>query len=163
MSAGLVRPLPRLIASAISMLRRRRLLLGVLAAALLVLAYATGTLLQRRARQDELTLWSQAVARAPRSAPAHFHRALALEALGRFPEAEASAAEAITWDPAMGPAYALYGRLVLRRGEVEQAIHALSRAQRYAPSDPSTLRLDQELAARTSPAGPVSPSSPPAR
>jgi len=76
-------------------------------------------------------------------------RALALAALGRYPEAEAAAADAITRDAELGPAYALYGSLVARRDAIEEAEQALSRARRWAPDSPSTLLLELEIAARS--------------
>jgi tetratricopeptide (TPR) repeat protein len=76
-------------------------------------------------------------------------RAMALEALGRLPEAEAAAAEAVRRDPELGAGYALLGGLLVKRGAVAEAERALARARTLEPDRPSTLLLEVELAAAT--------------
>ena len=105
-------------------------------------------LLQRGAPEPALRHFDQARALGEQAGELDRRRAMALEALGRFPEAEAAAAAAITRDPQLGPAYALYGGLMVRRGAFEEAEHALERARRWSPDSPSTLLLEIELAAK---------------
>ena len=62
-------------------------------------------------------------------------RALALEALGRYREAEAAVADAIMRDPELGPAYALYGSLVVRRDAIEEAGGAVLADEWVHPAD----------------------------
>jgi tetratricopeptide (TPR) repeat protein len=105
-------------------------------------------LLQQGRPEPALKHFDQARALGEQAGELDRRRAMALEALGRFPEAEAAAAAAITRDPELGPAYALYGGLMVRRGSWEEAEHALTRAQRWAPESPSTLLLEVELASK---------------
>jgi tetratricopeptide (TPR) repeat protein len=75
-------------------------------------------------------------------------RAMALEALGRFAEAEGAARAALERDPTLGSAHALLGGLLARRGDLGGAASALKNAQRLEPRAPSTLLLAAEIATR---------------
>jgi tetratricopeptide (TPR) repeat protein len=75
-------------------------------------------------------------------------RAMALEALGRWEEAEAAAAQAVRRAPALGPAHALRGGLLLRLRGVGPAEEELALARRYDPEGVSTLLLEAQVAAR---------------
>jgi tetratricopeptide (TPR) repeat protein len=110
-------------------------------------------LLQRGDAQAALRHFDEARRLGEQAGELDRRRAMALEALGRYREAEAAAAEAITRDPQLGPAYALYGGLVVRRGAIEEAEHALERARRWAPNNPSTFLLEVEIAEKTGDTG----------
>jgi tetratricopeptide (TPR) repeat protein len=74
-------------------------------------------------------------------------RAMALEELGRFDEAERAVREALARDAELGAAHALLGGLLVRRGALDEAEGALLRARRWQPENPSTWLLQIELAA----------------
>jgi tetratricopeptide (TPR) repeat protein len=74
-------------------------------------------------------------------------RAMALEELGRFEEAERAVREALARDPELGAAHALLGGLLVRRGALDEAARALEKARRWQPENPSTWLLEIELAA----------------
>jgi tetratricopeptide (TPR) repeat protein len=75
-------------------------------------------------------------------------RATALEALGRFAEAEQAAVTAVARDPGSAAAQALLGGLLVRRGALAQAGHHLALAAARDPDAPSVLLLAVELATR---------------
>jgi tetratricopeptide (TPR) repeat protein len=105
-------------------------------------------LLQRGQAAQALRHFDEARALGEQAGELDRRRAMALEALGRFEEAETAVAEALRRDPDLGSAHALQGGLLLRRGAVAEAEQALARAQRADPERPSTLLLEIELAAK---------------
>lgn len=166
--------------AAIAVLARAWRPLARLAPALLLAAFAAGTVVESEAWSDELALWSKAVVLQPRSsqaqrnlgtillqrgepgkALAHFdearalgenageldrRRAMALEALGRVGDAESAVVTALARDPNLATAHALYGGLLLRRGVLAAAEAELSQARALAPTHPSSLLLEAEIA-----------------
>jgi len=68
-------------------------------------------------------------------------RAMALEALGRPAEAEASLRRAVRRDPQLGRAHALLGEVLRRQGRVDEAQAELAQALRWEPTHPSTWLL----------------------
>jgi len=104
-------------------------------------------LLQRGQPAEALGHFEEARALGEEAGELDRRRAMALEALGRFEEAGAAAAEAVRRDPTLGPAHALRGGLLVRRGRMGEAEEALALARRYDPDGVSTLLLDAEIAA----------------
>jgi len=76
------------------------------------------------------------------------HRAMALEALGRYAEAEQAIDEALRADPNYGRAHAVRGRLLLRRGDVDGAAAALAAVRRTEPRLVAAFLLEAAIADR---------------
>ena len=105
-------------------------------------------LLQRGAADEALRHFEEARRLGEQAGELDRRRAMALEALGRFDEAEAAVAEGLRRDPELGAAHALYGGLLVRRGALTEAQRELVLAQRWEPERPSTLLLEIEVAAK---------------
>lgn len=76
------------------------------------------------------------------------HRAMALEALGRYGEAEQVIDEALRADPSYGRAHAVRGRLLLRRGDLDGATAALAAVRRSEPRLAAAFLLEAAIADR---------------
>ncbi len=73
-------------------------------------------------------------------------RAIALELLGRFAEAETAIERAMQKDPAEPGLHALRGGLALRQGAVVRALESYKIAQQREPEQPGTLMLQARIA-----------------
>jgi tetratricopeptide (TPR) repeat protein len=119
---------------------RSRLPAGVgLAAALLVTAVPLGaaTYARNRVWKDELTLWSDVVAKSPQKARPHNNLGVALAEAGRFAEAIPEYREAIRLDPGFGDPHNNLGIALYSTGRgLDEAIREYREA----------IRLDFHLA-----------------
>jgi len=84
--------------------------------------------------RDELTLWTDVVAKSPEKARPHNNLAGALNAHGRIDEAIAEARKAISLDPAYAGAHNNLGRSFRATGQLEDAMHEFREALRLDPS-----------------------------
>jgi hypothetical protein len=105
----------------------------------LVVALTAATHARNRVWRDELALWSDSVAKAPRSARAQNNWGLALEAAGRGAEAERAWRAAIAREPAHVFARVNLGRLYGRSRRLDDALVVLGEADSLAPGDPRVL------------------------
>jgi tetratricopeptide (TPR) repeat protein len=67
----------------------------------------------------------------------------------RFDQAEKLIAEILGWSPEFGPAHLERARLLVRKGEKEQAVESAQLALRYAGGDVDQLRAIHSLLAKT--------------
>jgi protein O-mannosyl-transferase len=107
--------------------------------ALLVVALTAATHVRNRVWRDELSLWSDAVAKAPHSARAQNNLGLALEAAGHPAEAERAWRAAIADEPAHVFARVNLGRLYGRSRRLDDALVVLVEADSLSPGDPRVL------------------------
>ena len=109
------------------------------AAATLVVALTAVTHARNRVWRDELSLWSDSVAKSPGSARAQNNLGLALEAEGRQAEAERAYRAAIAAQPAHVFARVNLGRLYGRGRRLDDALRVLGEADSLSPGDPLVL------------------------
>jgi len=107
--------------------------------AALVIALTAATHVRNRVWRDELSLWSDSVAKSPGSARAQNNLGLALEAGGRDAEAERAFRAAIAAEPAHVFARVNLGRLYGRTRRVDDALRVLAEADSLTPDDPLVL------------------------
>lgn len=105
-------------------------------AALLVVAGPLGaaTYARNRVWRDELTLWSDVVAKSPRKARPRTNLGTALDERGRLDDAMREYREALRLDPSSADAFVDLGAAHFRKGEVGEAIRLYQEAIRLAPS-----------------------------
>jgi len=128
---------------------RRRGPAAALGAIVLVAAglCLTGTIRRNAAWKDDLTLWTDAVGKAPGSAVPHYNLGCHLLAAGRIDEAIDSLRTAIRIAPA-AIAHTSLGSAYEVKGMLEEAIEQHRLALRLAPRDPEAhFRLGTVLAA----------------
>jgi tetratricopeptide (TPR) repeat protein len=101
---------------------------GILAAALLVAAYATATVARNPVWRDHLTLWSDALAKSPDSAIAHLNYGYALMYAKRSAEGREHLRRAVALDPGLVDVEIAKGRAYADRGLVKKAILAFHAA-----------------------------------
>ncbi|TGU70201.1 tetratricopeptide repeat protein [Geomonas terrae] len=101
----------------------------------LVLALACTTFVRNQAWASDVTLWSDAVEKAPNKARPHYNLALAFQKAHRTDEALEHALQAARLAPTMPYAYNLIGVIMEKTGRIEQAAAALSEAIRLAPQE----------------------------
>jgi len=111
----------------------------VAAVAALVVTLTTVTHARNRVWRDELSLWSDSVAKSPGSARARNNLGLALEAEGRVAEAERAYRAAVAVEPAHVFARVNLGRLYGRSRRTEEALRVLGEADSLSPGDPLVL------------------------
>ncbi len=126
-----------LAAAASLLLKRLPAFVSVAAAALVVLALAGTTFARNQVWGSEVSLWSDAVRKAPNKARPHYNLALALDKLNRSDEALPHALEAVRLAPSEPYAYNLIGSIMAKTGRIEQAAAALTEAVRLAPQVPA--------------------------
>jgi len=103
-----------------TLLWRRPILLTVVAAALLA-SMGTVTYARNGVWRDEITLWSDVVAKNADSLRAHINLGLALAAAGRRDDAVQQYAEALRIDPRSAPARNNLGLVLRSQGRFEEA------------------------------------------
>jgi tetratricopeptide (TPR) repeat protein len=111
----------------------------VLVVLLVAAALAVTTHARNRVWRDELTLWSDAAAKAPHKARPHNNRGMALEELGRVADAEAAFREAIAAEPMNVPARINLSRIYGTHGRFADAVQVLDEAERIEPANPTVL------------------------
>jgi tetratricopeptide (TPR) repeat protein len=111
----------------------------VAAAAALVGTLTAATHVRNRVWRDELSLWSDTVAKAPGGARAQNNLGLALEAEGRDADAERAYRAAIAAEPAHVFARVNLGRLYGRSRRLDEALRVLGEADSLSPGDPRVL------------------------
>ena len=142
-----------LLVGAHTLLGRRAAWLG------LGLAAALGgvTLLRNRDYRDELSLWSDTVAKRPANHWAHNNLGLALKSLGRVAEAEDQFRASVRLRADYSASHNNLGNLLLRQDRLPEAMTEFKEARRLAPDDadvPNNLgnaslragRLDEAIA-----------------
>ncbi|WP_136516097.1 tetratricopeptide repeat protein [Geomonas edaphica] len=124
-------------AAASLLLRRVPALASMAAATVVVLALAGTTFARNQVWGSEVSLWSDAVRKAPNKARPHYNLALALDKVNRSDEALPHAVEAARFAPSEPYAYNLIGSIMAKTGRIEQAAAALTEAVRLAPQVPA--------------------------
>jgi hypothetical protein len=109
------------------------------AALLLALGLAVATHARNRVWRDELTLWTDAAAGAPRKARPRNNRGMALEQMGRAAEAESAFRQAVAVEPLNVSARVNLSRLYGTRRRFEEALQVLNEAERIQPENPTVL------------------------
>ncbi len=89
--------------------------------------------------QDDFTLFSYTVERAPSSALAHYGLGVAYLKQGDLPRAETSFKDAIDREPPVYQAYSNLGAIEMRRGNFAQAADYFARALDIRPNDADLL------------------------
>ena len=105
----------------------------------LVVALTAATHARNRVWRDELSLWSDSVAKSPGSARAQNNLGLALEAAGRNAAAESAFGAALRDEPAHVFARVNLGRLYGESRRLDEAVGVLSAADSLSPGDPLVL------------------------
>ncbi|HKQ56259.1 MAG TPA: tetratricopeptide repeat protein [Candidatus Eisenbacteria bacterium] len=106
---------------------------------LVAAALAVTTHVRNRVWRDELSLWTDASARAPHKARPHNNRGMAFEELGRVADAEAAFREAIAAEPLNVPARINLSRIYGTHGRFAEAVRVLDEAERIEPANPTVL------------------------
>ncbi|HET8542579.1 MAG TPA: tetratricopeptide repeat protein [Anaeromyxobacter sp.] len=103
------------------------------AAALAIVAGAAATLRQNAVWRDDLTLWTDAVAKVPASPDANQALGIALLAAGRAPEAIAALERAVALDPALPQARVNLASSLLAQGRADEALAVATDGARLLP------------------------------
>ena len=113
-------------------------------AVLTVIAAVPGFLTARRNQvyRDEITLWSDTVAKRPANALAHANLASALADAHRLAESIAQNRLALRLQPDLPPALATLGSSLAESGQLDEALPLLERA---AQLDPTNARIHLDL------------------
>jgi tetratricopeptide (TPR) repeat protein len=115
----------------------RRPMAAGLAAVLIVVVFAAATYRRNLVWQDELTLWTDVVAKSPNKPRARNNLATAYAKLGRFDEAEAEYLTALRLDPNRSETHNDLGVAYAKQGRLDDAIRQYAEALRLTPTDPS--------------------------
>ncbi|MHB8809616.1 MAG: tetratricopeptide repeat protein [Desulfobulbaceae bacterium] len=100
----------------------------------LVVAFFSSWTYQRNfVWQDELSLWRDAVRKAPNSARVHNNLAVELKRAGKFADAVTHYRETIRLDPGFVEAYYNLGNVLMLQGDLQQAVRSYRQAVELNP------------------------------
>ena len=104
-----------------------------------VLALAAGAHARAQVWRDPLTLWSDALEKAPEHPTVHANRGVGLLQVGRYDEARGAFAEALRWDPGNHQALQNLGALDVGLGNFDEAEPYFRAALEQEPLDALSL------------------------
>jgi len=116
-------------------LTSQRRILRVLIGAVLIALLGTATYLRNRVWQDEITLWSDVVAKNGNSSRAHNNLGIALAATGRLDDAVQHYTEAVRIDPNNAPAHSNLGLVLRSQGRLQEAAAHFREVVRIVPTN----------------------------
>ncbi len=105
----------------------------LLICAFIVLALGTGTFIRNRVWQDNLTLWSDVIAKNPRSHKAHFNLGSDLIRKGKLKDAIVHISQALRIKPNYAKAHSNLGVALERQGKIKQAMWHYYQALKINP------------------------------
>ncbi len=125
------------IARLLDLLRRRRPTVAATAAGLLIVSLTTATVQRNRVWSTPLSLWRDAVAKAPHKSRPHMAYGVALGQAGRLDEAIVELDTAVRISPDFARAWNDLGQALLRKGDAARGLPALRRAVQLDPRNVS--------------------------
>ena len=106
---------------------------AIFISAFIVFALGTGTFIRNRVWQDNLTLWSDVIAKNPRSDKAHFNLGSDLIRKGKLEDAILHISQALRIKPNYAKAHSNLGVALERQGKIKQAMQHYYQALKINP------------------------------
>ena len=111
-----------------------KLAVPAFAFAALAIVLMAMTINQNRVWANNIALWEDAAAKAPKKARTHFNLAQSYQNVGRFPEALQEYDRSLALKPDLFAAYSNMAGILLNQGEMEKARIALEKVTSMAPN-----------------------------